>query len=430
MFVAALFYLCPSMTPAPLSARDIRIADYTYDLPDQRIARHPVARRDGAKQLYFRDGEITTDVFANLPAHLPPGTLLIGNRTRVLNARLHFPLAAGKRPIEIFVLDPVEPAQHERALGARTQVQWQCLIGGNRRWKRGKLSLALHVGATPVTLEAERLERVDNTFTVAFSWQSDNAELTFGEVLEAAGTLPLPPYLGRDTEAADEDRYQTVFAVEEGSVAAPTAGLHFTPAVLEALAERDVEWREVTLHVGAGTFKPVDSPTLGGHPMHREYFSVSRAFIGRLLEQVDRGKPLVCVGTTSMRCVESLFYLARSTKEITPKVGQWAAEDPDFRERDPAAQLRDLLTYLDDKGLNHLSGYTEILLSPAARIRFTEGLITNFHQPNSTLLLLIASMIGDAWRDVYAYALANGFRFLSYGDSSLLWRSSPTAPSR
>lgn len=410
------------------SARDISIADYTYDLPDERIARHPVAVRDQAKQLHFRDGEITHDVFANLPLHLPPGTLLVGNRTRVIHARLHFPLGEGKRPIEIFVLDPVEPADHAMSLGTQdymgdgARVQWQVLIGGNRRWKAGKLHLDLSVSGTPVRLAAKRLGRRENTFVVEFSWHSANPELTFGDILEAAGTLPLPPYLGRATEAEDEDRYQTVFATQEGSVAAPTAGLHFTPGVLTKLRDRGVEWREVVLHVGAGTFKPVSSPTLGGHPMHREYFEVGRELVVRLLAQVRSGAPLVLVGTTSMRCVESLFYLVHPTEGLRHTVGQWAAEDPAFTDATPEGQLTALLAAMDDRKLATLSGYTEILLSPAARINYTDGLITNFHQPSSTLLLLIASLVGEEWRRIYDYALGNEFRFLSYGDSSLLWR--------
>ncbi|MBC6996185.1 S-adenosylmethionine:tRNA ribosyltransferase-isomerase [Neolewinella lacunae] len=414
------------------TARDIAIADYDYDLPDTRIARHPVPERDAARQLYYRAGSISEGVFRDLPSQLLAGTLLIGNRTRVIHARLFFPLEEGKRPIEIFCLDPLVPVDHAMALGARTQVQWKCLIGGNRRWKHGSLRLGLVVNGSPVTLVAERLERLDNTFAVAFHWETADAELTFGEVLAAAGSLPLPPYLGRESEAEDEERYQTVFARVEGSVAAPTAGLHFTPAVLESLAAGGVEWQELTLHVGAGTFKPVASPTLGGHEMHREYFGVTASFVDRLAEQLGSGLPVVSVGTTSLRCLESLYCLGAQllladayALDATVAIGQWAAEDPALAEVPATAALQRLAEALRRANRPLLSGYTEILLSPASGVRVADGLITNFHQPHSTLLLLVAALVGDDWRRIYAYALEHGFRFLSYGDSSLLWQNRP-----
>ncbi|MEO0733586.1 MAG: S-adenosylmethionine:tRNA ribosyltransferase-isomerase, partial [Bacteroidota bacterium] len=360
-----------------------------------------------------------------------------GNRTRVIHARLFFPLAEGKRPIEVFCLDPLEPVDHAQALGARSQVQWKVLIGGNRRWKRGELRLAIPVNGNNVSLFVERRERMDNTFRVAFRWEGGDPDLTFGAVLAAAGTLPLPPYLGRATEASDEDRYQTVFAKTEGSVAAPTAGLHFTPAVLEGLQKKQVGWAEITLHVGAGTFKPVSSPTLGGHEMHREYFTVNQELLEQLLERKRAGQPVVSVGTTSLRCLESLFYLGAAC--VTGKedlasaepvrIGQWVAEDPSLTSVDVVTALSGLLDSLRTCGRAQLSGYTRLLLTPAAQIQVADGLITNFHQPNSTLLLLVAALVGDDWRRIYDYALAHNFRFLSYGDSSLLWQSaSAVAP--
>ncbi|MEL7159819.1 MAG: S-adenosylmethionine:tRNA ribosyltransferase-isomerase, partial [Bacteroidota bacterium] len=399
-----------------------------YDLPDERIARYPVAERDAAKQLYYRAGEIGHGVFRDLPERLAAGTLLVGNRTRVIHARLFFPLGEGKRPIEIFCLDPLEPVDHARALGARTQVQWKVLIGGNRRWKRGDLSLQVPVNGQTVNLLVERRERMDNTFRVAFRWEATDPNLTFGEILAAAGTLPLPPYLGRETEADDENRYQTVFARTEGSVAAPTAGLHFTPAVLQGLDKKGIDWAEITLHVGAGTFKPVSSPTLGEHEMHREYFTVSRDFVGRLLEQKRAGQAVVSVGTTSLRCLESLFYLGAACATgredlVSPdpvRIGQWVAEDPALVSVDVVSALSALHDLLGTRGRAQISGYTRLLLTPAAKIRMADGLITNFHQPNSTLLLLVAALVGEDWRKIYAYALEHDFRFLSYGDSSLL----------
>ena len=416
-------FASPTELSMPTSARDLKIADYTYELPDNRIARHPAPVRDEARQLVYRNGEISEGVFRDLADRLPTGTLLIGNRTRVLHARLHFPLTEGKRPIEIFCLDPLEPVDYAQNLGARTAVMWKCLVGGNRRWKRGPLELETNVSGHPVTLTAEREERVDNAFVIRFAWTGGPADLTFGEVLSAAGNIPLPPYLGRASEAADHDRYQTVFAREEGSVAAPTAGLHFTPAVLDALAKKGIDWEEVTLHVGAGTFKPVDTPTLGDHLMHREYFTVSQKFIARVIEQIRNKLPIVCVGTTSLRCVESLFYI--DTEPLAPQnisVGQWAAEEGKYPRENTLERLVDLYQKIKDADTETISGYTGIMLSPAAAIRIADGLITNFHQPNSTLLLLVAAFIGEDWRRVYNYALNNEFRFLSYGDSWLLWK--------
>lgn len=409
----------------PRSARDLSIEDFTYDLPDGRIARHPVARRDEAKQLVYRDGKITEGIFRDLPERLPAGTLLIGNRTRVIHARLHFPAGEGKRPVEIFCLDPREPVDYAMSLGARTQVQWKCLVGGNRRWKSGVAELEVSVNGQIVVLTAERGKQRGNTFDIDFSWVPESDSLTFGEVLTAAGSIPLPPYLGRETEAADQDRYQTVFAKTEGSVAAPTAGLHFTEETLAALHKRNIDWEEVTLHVGAGTFKPVASPTLGGHEMHREYFEINISLVDRICQQLAVGKPIVCVGTTSLRCVESLFYVANGGDQpdgFNTHIGQWAAEEADFPEKTPLERMERLRDLMVASGEHNLNGYTSILLSPASRINIADGLITNFHQPNSTLLLLVAAFVGDDWKRIYDYALTNDFRFLSYGDSSLLWK--------
>ena len=424
----------PETSPMPpLSAREIQISDYDYDLPDERIARHPTTARDGAKQLVYSagDGSIIDDHFANLADNLPAGTFLVGNQTRVIHARLHFPLAEGKRPIEIFCLEPLHPIDHQQNLGARSPVQWKVLIGGNRRWKRGALTLEVPTSNGSVVVKAERTGREGATFTVEFDWSTEGPmeRPTFGEVLEAAGTLPLPPYLGRETEQADEDRYQTVFAKVEGSVAAPTAGLHFTPELMERLADRGTHWGEVTLHVGAGTFRPVSTPTLGGHDMHRETFMVSYELIKRIAEQLNAQRPVVSVGTTTLRCLESLhvfgaeLLLGRRKAEASSfSVGQWAMEDAAVREIPPAAAFAALANWLRERGLTSLEGYTEILLSPASGVRVVDGLITNFHQPTSTLLVLIAAIVGDDWRRIYQHALANDYRFLSYGDSSLLWR--------
>ena len=444
----------------PTSARDLSIDAFTYDLPEERIARYPLADRSAAKQLIYREGAISEEPFATLADRLPPDTLLVGNRTRVIHARLHFSPGPEKRPIEIFCLDPVAPVDYAQNLGTTTpttdspdttaahdsarapiesglgkafaRVQWKVLIGGNRRWKSGDLQQTLTVNEQPVTLTVSRGERQDNTFIVTFSWTTTgSAPVSFGEVLAAAGTIPLPPYLNRAAEAADHDRYQTVFAKTEGSVAAPTAGLHFTPAVLEDLARRNVRWREVTLHVGAGTFKPVSSPTLGGHVMHREFFTVTREFVRDIAGALNDGHPVVSVGTTSLRCLESLYYLGAALAqgdEADPaapvEIGQWVATNPALTAVSPTAALSALLDWTDRHNLTEFSGYTQLLLTPAARVHLADGLITNFHQPRSTLLLLVGALVGDDWRRIYDYALTNDFRFLSYGDSSLLWRRS------
>lgn len=429
----------------PTSARDLAITDFTYELPDDRIARHPAPVRDEARQLVYRDGMISEGIFRDLADRLPEGTLLIGNRTRVIHARMHFPVGQADRTVEIFCLEPILPVDYAQSLGAQqadnqgaaagaelveksgesvsSTVSWKCLVGGNRRWKRGSLQLDTQVNGESVVLSATRGERTDNTFEIGFTWSGGASDLTFGEVLAAAGNIPLPPYLGRGTETADHDRYQTVFAKEEGSVAAPTAGLHFTPAVLDSLKAKNIEWAEVTLHVGAGTFKPVDAPTLGGHVMHREYFEVSRSMLERLVLQLESGRPIICVGTTSLRCIESLCYIDTKQDDLRDiSVGQWVTEEDKFRQTDIPKQLRQLLNKMDTEGINLISGYTGILLSPAAEIKVADGIITNFHQPNSTLLLLIAAFVGEEWKRIYQYALENGFRFLSYGDSSLLWK--------
>lgn len=422
---ATSYYLCEpqNQRPVPLSAKDISIADFTYDLPDDRIARHPLPQRDAARQLVYRDGKITEGVFRDLANRLPEGSLLIGNKTRVIHARMHFLLGEGKRPIEVFCLDPLAPVDYAMSLGARTRVQWKCLIGGNRRWKRGPLHLEVYVDGHPVTLSIERGERLDNTFAVSFSWTGGAPDLTFGEVLNAAGKIPLPPYLGRDTEAADHDRYQTVFAKTEGSVAAPTAGLHFTPFVLDSLASKNINWAEVTLHVGAGTFKPVDSATLEDHTMHREYIEVPITLIELLIAQLKSGRPIVAVGTTSLRCIESLCYIDPAGPNFPSiSVGQWAGESPEFKGVTVLESLERLYAAMVQNKVEVLTGYTGILLSPAAQIKVADGIITNFHQPNSTLLLLIATFVGQEWRNIYQYAHDKGFRFLSYGDSSLLWK--------
>ena len=409
--------------PMPIDPREIRIADYTYPLPEARIARYPLPDRSAARLLQYHDGKISSHTFRELPALLPPGTLLIGNQTRVIHARLRFTLATGK-PLEIFCLEPLQPTDYAQSLGSLQAVSWKCLIGGNRRWKSGQISQAVLLDGREVILTAERTGRTDDAFTVTFSWRAATP-VSFGEVVAAAGTIPLPPYLNRESEDDDRQRYQTVFAREEGSVAAPTAGLHFTPAVMEQLRERDVDFRTLTLHVGAGTFKPVTSDTLGGHPMHREYFSVPVSLLERLVQQSASGLPIVSIGTTSMRCLESLYYFGARLLEgqpFTDQLDQWVASDARSASVHFSPACSALIDELRRRKMAAFSGYTQLLLTPAVQPRVVDGLITNFHQPQSTLLLLVASVIGEDWRRVYDYALGHDYRFLSYGDSSLLWR--------
>lgn len=400
-------------------ARQLRIDDFTYELPDERIANHPLHDRSQAKLLEYREGKISEHIFRDLPELLPTDTLLISNQTRVIHARLLVPIDTA-RTIEVFCLEPLTPVDYAQSLSSTEPVTWKCLVGGNRRWKSGQATLT----HGDLQLHIERGERLDNAFMVTFSWQS-TTPVSFGEVLEQAGTIPLPPYLNRAAEQDDRLRYQTVFAREKGSVAAPTAGLHFTPEVLDGLLQRGIEWQSLTLHVGAGTFKPVKSDTLGDHVMHREYFSVDLSLLRRLHAQLTSGAPIVAVGTTSMRVLESLFYFGAAIHQgadAGAMLDQWVASQVRYAPIEPAPALSALIQRLEQRGETSFSGHTQLLITPGVQLRIVDGLITNFHQPRSTLLLLVAAVVGDDWQRVYDYALAHDFRFLSYGDSSLLWR--------
>ncbi|ETK06811.1 S-adenosylmethionine tRNA ribosyltransferase, partial [Tannerella sp. oral taxon BU063 isolate Cell 1/3] len=381
-----------------------------------------MAERDASKLLIYRGGQIRETLFRHLPDCLPDGALLVFNNTRVIRARLLFRKDTGAM-IEIFCLEPAVPSDYEQSFAQTDHCTWHCLVGNSKRWKSGQLHTTVTVGGEPVTLSAERVSVAGEAGDlVDFRW--DNPRFTFSDVLEAVGVLPIPPYLHRETEAQDLQTYQTVYSKVKGSVAAPTAGLHFTPAVLAELDARGIEREEVTLHVGAGTFRPVKSDTIGGHAMHTEHFAVTRRTVDRLLAKPEH---VIAVGTTSVRTLESLYYigcaLARGGADESADgaftVGQWTPYDADAPTLTAEEALRAILCYLDRRGMDRLWAATQIIIAPGYQFKIVRGMVTNFHQPQSTLLLLVSAFVGGDWRTIYDYALAHDFRFLSYGDSSL-----------
>ena len=402
--------------------KELRIDDYTYDLPDELIAKYPLEIRDASKLLIYEQGKLTEDNYNNIAAHIPADTLMVFNQTRVVNARLLFKKESGS-VIEVFCLEPHSHyADIQTAMGQKGHVLWQCMIGGAAKWKHGMvLTLQSH---TPLfTLSAKIVERLAGTFIVELRW--DNDSLSFAEVLQSAGRVPLPPYMHRQPEQADTERYQTVFAREEGSVAAPTAGLHFTKEVLRKLHDKNIQATYVTLHVGAGTFKPVSSDTMEEHEMHAEWMEVSTELIEHLLLHLD--KKIIAVGTTSLRTLESLYHIGNllvygvEIDFAKIAIGQWVPyEHHSFVSAKNA--LLALLDHLKEQKVGKLITRTQILIAPGYAFRLVSGLVTNFHQPKSTLLLLVSAFIGDDWRKLYNHALENEYRFLSYGDGCLLWR--------
>ena len=398
--------------------QEIAIAEYDYPLPDERIAKYPLAERDTSKLLLYRSGEIIEEKFSNLPSFIPQGALMVFNNTRVIQARLRFRKETGAQ-IEVFCLEPERPADYQQMFQETRECVWQCLVGNSNRWKSGVLSQVISIAGVDVTLSVERVSSAASVNLVRFSWDSG---FSFAELLDAAGELPIPPYLNRKTEESDKNTYQTVYSKIKGSVAAPTAGLHFTPSVLAALDAAGVQRGEVTLHVGAGTFKPVKSELIADHAMHEEYIEVQRSLIERL---VVAGGAAVAVGTTSVRTLESLYFLGEQVYESPDIaedelfVGQWTPYNKPHAL--PAVEaLQALLRWMDVKGVDRVHSHTQIMIAPGYEFRIVKAIVTNFHQPKSTLLLLVSAFIGGDWRRVYDYALENGFRFLSYGDSSLL----------
>lgn len=405
------------------ATKHIQIKDYDYALPEERIAKYPKAVRDESKLLLYRNGEVREDVFYHLPDYLPAGALMVFNNTKVIQARLHFRKATGAL-IEVFCLEPHEPADYQQSFAQTGSVVWTCLVGNLKKWKEGALERTVDVAGTPLTLRAERIGVCGTGHLVRFSWERPG--VSFSEVLDAVGELPIPPYLHRETEESDLQTYQTVYSKVEGSVAAPTAGLHFTERVLEALDRKGVERDEITLHVGAGTFKPVKSEEIAGHTMHSEWIAVRRETIARLLRH---GGQCIAVGTTSVRTLESLYYIGvilRRRPDATQDdlhVPQWLPYDYADSDGTPLSTveaLQEVADYLDRNGLPVLHASTQLLIAPGYTYHVVRTMVTNFHQPKSTLLLLVSAFVGGDWRRIYDYALSHDFRFLSYGDSSLL----------
>jgi S-adenosylmethionine:tRNA ribosyltransferase-isomerase len=397
---------------------EILIKDFTYDLPDHRIANIPLRERDASKLLVYRDGQIVDDRFSNLASQLPSGSLLVLNNSRVIHARIFFQKASGGL-IEIFCLEPFQPATAELAMNATSVVQWRCLIGGASKWKHGLvLEKNISIEGREIKLSARWIAKETEDFIIEFSWET---ELPFAAVLEAAGKVPLPPYIKREVNAEDQERYQTVFAENQGSVAAPTASLHFTEKIFDQLAEKNIEKTFLSLHVGAGTFKPVKSETISGHHMHAESFSVNR----ETLLKLEKNTEIIAGGTTALRALESLYWLALKLESGDEgfHLSQWEAYELDDEELSYRECIQLLITYLDKKGENSLQCKTSLLIKPGYTFRSSKALITNFHQPGSTLLLLVAAFVGQDWKKIYQHALNNDYRFLSYGDASLLWRN-------
>ena len=399
--------------------RIIHIEDYNYQLPPERIAQYPLETRDASRLLISDNGVLSDAKFTELPEHLPSESMLVFNDTRVIRARFIFYKPSGAR-IEIFCLEPVFPTSElQQALASNNESHWKCYVGNLKKWKQGKLQLEIPLINKQIKVWAEKNGSEKDTVNIRFTW-SDQGK-TFSELMENAGHIPLPPYINREDEELDQSRYQTIFASEQGSVAAPTAGLHFTERIMNALDQKRIARRWVTLHVGAGTFKPVSSDSIGQHEMHFEKYSVARNLIMKLLENLS--KPVIPVGTTSMRTLESLYWLGVKIHSRTAQVelitNQWEPYEHNDSEINTETALTALLKYMDHWNLNTLNASTGLLIAPGYKFRICTGLITNFHLPKSTLLLLVAALVGPGWRNAYQYAIDQKFRFLSYGDSCL-----------
>ncbi len=407
-------------TEEVMKTQEIRIEDYNYSLPDERIAKFPLPKRDESKLLLYRNGEISESIFKHITDYLPQNSLMVFNNTRVIQARLLFQKETGAR-IEIFCLEPIEPHDYALIFQETRRCSWTCLVGNLKKWKEGTLSKTIFIKDQPVVLTVDKKKSHGDTHLIEFTW--DNETYTFADILDAAGVLPIPPYLHRETEKSDLQTYQTVYSKIKGSVAAPTAGLHFTSEVLADIDARGIGREEVTLHVGAGTFKPVKSDTIEGHEMHTEFISVRRSSIERIKSNLGN---IIAVGTTSVRTLESLYYMGvilDNNPEATSEdlvVKQWMPYDMNNNRLTAERSLQNILDYLDKHDADTLVTATQIIIAPGYEFKIVKGIVTNFHQPKSTLLLLISAFVKGNWKSIYEYALEHDFRFLSYGDSSLL----------
>jgi S-adenosylmethionine:tRNA ribosyltransferase-isomerase len=405
--------------------KNLSISDFDYTLPEEKIAIYPLTQRDQSKLLVYKDDFISEDIYKNITDHLPSKSFLVFNDTKVIKARILFQKQTGAF-IEIFCLEPHEKINdYAIILSQQNSTRWKCMIGGAGKWKEKYLEKEIFIHGNKIILRAELVERLSDAYVVELSWNPGN--YSFAEIIDHAGATPLPPYIKRKAEESDAEKYQTIYSAHEGSVAAPTAGLHFTNEIFSSLKKKNIDSGFVTLHVGAGTFKPVKAATMQGHEMHSEWIDVSQKFIQKLIKNISNG--VFCVGTTSVRTIESLYWMGLKTY-INPeiefddlKINQWEVYEEELIKTDLSAEesLTYLLNYLIDKNLNHLFIQTQIIIAPAYEFKITNGIITNFHQPKSTLLLLVAAMIGERWKEIYEYALKNEFRFLSYGDGCLIY---------
>lgn len=413
-----------------INPRNIEIKAYDYNLPDERIAKYPLAERDQSKLLIYRDGQISQRNFFNLPEEIPADSLIVFNNTKVIQARLHFRKETGAL-IEVFCLEPEAPRDYQQNFASESECTWTCLVGNSKKWKDGALSQTIDVDGIEVVLSCERVGESGASQKIHFFWDKT---VSFAKILDAIGELPIPPYLNRNTEEKDKQTYQTVYSEIKGSVAAPTAGLHFTEKELQALRDKNVNLQYITLHVGAGTFKPVKSETIEGHDMHTEFISVPRTVIGNIQNHLKTSDaPLVAVGTTSVRTLESLFYIGYKLSQNPNAhaedliVHQWEPYDFSYSLSTIEA-LDNIIAYLDRTGEENLVTATQILIAPGFQFRLVKTIVTNFHMPQSTLLLLVSAFVdgdsleGPNWHNIYKYAMEHDFRFLSYGDSSVLFR--------
>ena len=419
-FQKLISFLC-TMHPKNLS-----ISDFDYFLSDEKIAVYPLAERDQSKLLIYKNGNISEDIYRNISDHLPEKSFLVFNDTKVIKARILFQKQSGAI-IEIFCLEPHEKINdYAIVLSQKKSARWKCMIGGAGKWKEKFLEKEISLDGNKTILKAELVEKLSDAYVVELSWNPDN--YSFAEIMEHAGETPLPPYIKRKAEESDSEKYQTIYSHYEGSVAAPTAGLHFTKEIFASLKKKNIETGFVTLHVGAGTFKPVKSSIMKGHEMHAEWIDVSTKFIEQLLQNMSQ--PVFCVGTTSVRTVESLYWMGLKTV-INPeidfenlKINQWEVYEESLQNNNCSAKesLQSLLKYLQNRKADRLFIQTQIIIAPGYSFKIANGIITNFHQPKSTLLLLVSAMIGGKWKEIYDYALNHEFRFLSYGDGCLVYK--------